>query len=153
MWCRVALALVLVPCAAGCGHDEPRIPPTCLDTDRAGYERALRAAPGPVRLPGGTAISECLRRVRTDAELQTLGTTLHGVAEDLALRARERDDVDAAARLGYLSGAVSAGAARSAGISAELARRVQVAGSGLADVSPELARALRDGQDAGRARG
>jgi hypothetical protein len=125
------------------------MPSACTDTDRAGYERVLRTAPGQVRLGGGVAISECLRRVSTDAELQNLGSVVHSVAEQLATRVRDRGDLAAARQLGYLDAAVQAGAARSSGISAELARRVSLAGTGLGDMSPEVARALADGQAAG----
>jgi hypothetical protein len=153
MRCRAALGLAFVLALGACGKDEPTMPATCTDTDRAGYERALRAAPGDVRLPGGIPISVCLRRVRSDAQLQNLGVVVHAVAEDLAERVRGGRDAVAARQLGYLSGAVAVGAERSNGISAELARRVAVAGSGLAELSPRLARALAEGQDAGQARG
>ncbi len=129
------------------------MPSACIDTDRDGYERALASAPGAVALPGDTLISTCLRRVRTDAELQNLGVTVHSVAEELATRAREEDDADAALALGFLSAAVSRGAARSSGISAELARRVQTAGVGVRERSPEVARALDAGLAAGAAHG
>jgi hypothetical protein len=147
----LASALLLALGAAACGKDEPRMPATCTTTDLAGYERALRAAPGAVRLPGDVPISTCLRRVRTDAQLQELGTVVHGVAEDLAGRA-DGGDAAAAGQLGYLTGAVAAGARRSNGISAELARRVAIAGTRLGD-DPELARALAAGTDAGQAHG
>ena len=125
------------------------MPYACSATDQAGYERALRAAPATVRLPGGVAISDCLRRVRTDADLQNLGAVVHVVAEVLAERVRDDGDVAAARELGYLAAAVDAGAARSGGVSAELARRVSVAATGLSDVSPAVARALTAGQAAG----
>jgi hypothetical protein len=155
MRCRPALGLASVLVAAlglaACGKDEPRMPATCTTTDSAGYQRALAAAPRDVRLPGGVPISVCLWRVRTDAELQELGAVVHEAAEDLALRA-ERGETAAARQLGYLSGAVAAGAERSNGISAELARRVAIAGTRLDD-TPALAAALAQGQDAGQARG
>jgi hypothetical protein len=155
MRCRAALclALALALATGACADNTPRMPSTCTDTDAAGYEQALRAAPDAVRLPGGTPISLCLWRVRSDAELQDLGAVVHEVAERLALRARDARDAAAARELGYLGGAAATGAEHSGGISAELARRVEVAGSGLADLSPALARALRDGQTAGAARG
>lgn len=128
------------------------MPGACLDTPRDGYERALAAAPGAVRLPGGVAISTCTRHVKTDADLQNLGTLVHGVAEGLAERARG-GDARAALRLGYLAGAVGAGADRSNGISAELARRVETTGAGLLDGSRAVARALTRGTAAGRASG
>jgi hypothetical protein len=64
------------------------------------------------------------RRVRTDGQLQTVGQIVLDVGTGLAVRARDEDDAAAAARLGYLIGAVRAGAARSNGISAQLAHRV-----------------------------
>lgn len=128
------------------------MPSACIDTDRDGYERALAGAPGAVVLPGRTLISTCLRRVRTDADLQTLGVTVHSVAEELATRARE-GDVDAALALGFFSAAVARGAARSSGISSELARRVQTAGTGVREHSPAVARALDEGLATGAAHG
>jgi hypothetical protein len=127
------------------------MPSTCIDTDAAGYERALAATPGAVRLPGGVKISECAARVRTDAELQNLGAIVHGVAETLAGRTRERHDVDAATRLGFLSAAVSTGAGQYR-IGAELARRVETTTVSIA-ADPTLGAALRRGAAAGGARG
>ena len=129
------------------------MPRACIDTDRDGYERALAGAPGAVVLPGGTLISTCLRRVRTDADLQNLGAIVHRVAEGLATRARDGDDARAALALGFLSAAVSRGAARSSGISSELARRVENAGTGVRERSPAVARALDEGLAAGAAHG
>jgi hypothetical protein len=149
MRCSAALAVGLALATGACTKDEPPMPYACSATDQAGYERALRAAPATVRLPGGVAISDCLRRVRTDADLQNLGAVVHVVAEVLAERVRDDGDVAAARELGYLAAAVDAGAARSGGVSAELARRVSVAATGLSDVSPGVARALTAGQAAG----
>ncbi|HMJ34184.1 MAG TPA: hypothetical protein VK501_09710 [Baekduia sp.] len=153
MRCRAALALGLALATGACTNDDPPMPTTCTTTDQAGYERALRAAPGDVRLPGGVPISDCLRRVRTDGQLQELGAVVHRTAETLAGRVRDGGDVAAARELGYLSAAVDAGAGRSNGISAELARRVSVTGTGLRDISPAVARALAAGQAAGADRG
>jgi hypothetical protein len=154
MRCRAALAVSLALALGACAQNAPRMPSTCTDTDRAGYERALSAAPRGVVLPGGVPVSRCLQRVRTDAELQNLGVVLHKVAEDLAVRVRRGDDPAVAARqLGYLSAAVAAGAGKSNGIAAELARRVELVGAGLAERSPAVARALDEGQAAGAARG
>jgi hypothetical protein len=135
-----------------CGSQEPPMPSACIDSTRAAYERALAAAPGPVRLPGDVAISSCTRHVKTDAELQNLGTLVHTVAEGLAARAAA-GDARAALQLGYLAGAVGAGADRSNGIAAELARRVETTGAGLVDGSAAVADALTRGATAGRANG
>jgi hypothetical protein len=121
------------------------LPSACIDTDRDGYERALAGAPGAVALRGETLISTCLARVRTDADLQNLGATVHRVAEELATRARDGDDARAAMALGFLSAAVSRGASRSNGVSSELARRVQTTGTGVRERSPAVARALDEG--------
>src|SRR5689334_6479666 len=146
----VLLASVLAPLPlAACGNNTPRMPSTCTDTDVAGYERALEAVPGEVRLPGGTPISECAWRVRSDAELQNLGAVVHVVAEHLALRARRSGDADAARRLGYLNAAVAIGAGHSNGIAAELSRRVESTASAVVDADPAIARALHEGQRAG----
>lgn len=150
----LAAAVGLALAAGGCTQDPPAMPRACTDTSRAGYERALAAAPGAVRLPGGVAISTCTRRVRSDAELQNLGTVVHGVAEDLAERAAAGDgDADAALQLGFLVGAVGVGAERSSGIASELARRVESATTRLIDGPADVADALRRGGAAGRARG
>ena len=151
----LATVLLLAAVAVGlggCGQEEPRLPFACLEAGRGGYERALRAAPGTVELEGGVPISECLRRVRNDAQLQTLGAVLFRVADDLALRARDKRDVRAAQRLGYFVGAVRRGAAKSNGISSELARRVERAGLKVAG-APGLERAVQQGLEAGVARG
>jgi hypothetical protein len=152
MRCRTALAvlvaassLVVVACS-----DAPPMPSTCTDTDAAGYLRALRAAPGPVRLPGGVAISECTRRVLSDADLENLGTTVHAAAETLAGRAGD-GDATAALQLGYLTAAVDRGSGTT-GIAAELARRVQTAALA-AGGSATTKRALTRGADAGAATG
>jgi hypothetical protein len=152
-----AVSLTSLGLAVGaCTKESPRMAGTCVDAGRAGYLRALAAVPRAVLLPGGVKISTCAERVRTDAELQNLGAVVHAAAEDLAARARAGGDQDvaatAAARLGYLSGAVSTGAGRSNGIAAELARRVETTTVTVAD-DARLGLALRRGASAGRARG
>ncbi|HWI74156.1 MAG TPA: hypothetical protein VNT55_19505 [Baekduia sp.] len=147
----LAVSLAGLVGLGACAKESPTMPSICIDTGREGYERALAAAPGDVRLAGDVPISTCTRRVRTDAELQNLGTIVHGVAEDLAVRARA-GDAGAAVRLGYLVAAVGAGADRSNGIAAELSRRVENTVVGVSE-DAALARALRRGAAAGRARG
>ena len=153
MRCRAALAVSLALAFGACAKDDPPLPRACIDTDRDGYERALAGAPGAVLLPGETLISTCVARVRTDADLQNLGAVVHRVAEGLATRARDGDDAHAALGLGFLSAAVSRGAARSNGISSELARRVENAGGGVRERSPAVAQALDEGLAAGAAHG
>jgi hypothetical protein len=138
---------------AGCGSQAPTMPSVCTDTDAAGYARALAGAPGAVRLAGGVAISRCLRTVRQSADLQNLGAVLLTVAGDLATRARDRGDDDAVLQLGYLAGAVNAGAARSSGVSAELANRITNATRSVDALSVASSARLQRGNLAGRARG
>jgi hypothetical protein len=156
MRCRAALAVSLALAFGACTKDAPPLPRACIDTDQDGYERALAGAPGAVVLPGGTLISTCVRRVRSDADLQNLGAVVHRVAEGLATRARARHgdgSARAAVQLGFLSAAVSRGAARSNGISSELARRVETTGTGVRERSPTAARALDEGLAAGAEHG
>jgi len=153
MRCRAALAVSLALAFGACTKDAPPLPRACIDTDQDGYERALAGAPGAVVLPGGTPISMCVRRVRTDADLQNLGAVVHRVAEGLAVRARDGGNARAAVQLGFLSAAVSRGAARSNGISSELARRVETTGTGVRERSPAVAHALNEGLAAGAEHG
>jgi hypothetical protein len=148
----VASAVGLALAAAACTKEPPPMPRACVDTPEDGYERALAGAPGAVVLPGGVRISTCTRRVRTDADLQNLGAVIHRVAETLAERARD-GDARAALELGYLAGAVGAGAERSSGIASELARRIETAGAGLVDGDAAVRAALARGTTTGRARG
>lgn len=153
MRCRTALVTVLTASSlvvAACGSEPPPMPSICTDTDTAGYLRALRTAPGPVRLRGGVAISKCTKLVLTDADLQVLGTNVHGAAETLAARAAG-GSVDAAVQLGYLTAAVDRGSGTT-GIAAELARRVQTAVVA-AGSAREVRRALARGAAAGAASG
>ncbi len=60
---------------------------------------------------------------RRDADLQALGASLTRITDDL--HAAARTDLRAAERLGYLIGAARRGAARTPGIAAQLARRLE----------------------------
>jgi hypothetical protein len=148
---RGAIGLLVVLALGGCTKEEPRMPAACLAGDAA-IVRALAGAPGAVTLADGTRLSECVRRARSDSELQSLGLALSRVADDLAAGARDGDDA-AAARLGFLVGAVRRGAARSNGITLELARRIDSAARRLQDAPRAQRRALARGMSAGRARG
>jgi hypothetical protein len=136
---------------AGCGEERKRVPEACF-AERAAMLAALDRAPGAVALRDGTPLSRCVSAARTDGDLQSLGLTLIGAAD--ALAADAASDPGAALRLGYLAGAVQAGAAKSSGaVAAQLARRVDQAaaldaGAGPASVSA-LARGRRAGERAG----
>ena len=146
------LAALGVAAVAGCGSaDAPPLDAACTASPEA-IERALARAPAPVTLATGTRLSECVSHARSDAELQSAGSVLTRAADDLALRAG-RGDARAAVGLGYLVGAARRGAKRTAGIHAELARRVESSARVLADRGPAVASALQRGVRAGEASG
>jgi hypothetical protein len=116
------LAVALV--AAGCGDEDRPLPAACA-SGPAPTIRALATAPGPVRLAGGTKLSSCVERARSDADIQTVGSVLTRTADTLA-GAMDRSD-EAALQLGYLIGAVRKGARHTSGIHQELVRRVEQA--------------------------
>ena len=151
---RRAAALLACPliALAGCGGaaGEP-LDPACTQSPAA-IERALQRAPRPVTLAGGARLSECVARARSDSDLQNAGVTLTRAADHLAARAK-RGDARAAVALGYLVGAARRGAARSAGIHAELQRRVERSAAYLEDGGPVVVDALRRGIRAGEATG
>lgn len=142
----VGVAVLAVP-LAGCAEQAAPIPAACFDGPAA-ILSALERAPMTVQLADGTRLSSCVRSARTDGELQSLGIAFVRVAD--TLRPRAGAQPPAALRLGYLAGAVKAGAQRSSGsIAAQLARRVeQVAGLG-AGASAASQAALARGRAAG----
>jgi hypothetical protein len=119
---RIAIGLAAV--LAGCERGTPPLPPACI-LSAAAFERALSAAPRPVRLAGGTAISTCVDRARTAADLQNLGTLMSAAADDLATRAADRPAV--ALELGYLVGATRRGARHTNGVAGQLQQRIEAA--------------------------
>ncbi len=134
---------------AGCGSSEPDdVPVACLG-DRASISRALERAPGAVRLDDGTPLSRCVHLAAArDGDLQALGSTLMGVADDLHFEARTNPQ--AALPLGYLIGAVRRGAAKTPGVAAQLARRIeQTAALDDAVARGILLRGVMAGEDGG----
>jgi hypothetical protein len=142
----------LGPAAAGCGADDPPPIDAACTASAAAIERALARAPAPVTLASGTRLSDCVARARSDADLQNTGSALTRAADDLAMRA-ERGDAQAAIGLGYLVGAARRGAKHTAGIHAELTRRMESSARVLADGGATVATALRRGVRAGEATG
>ncbi len=132
------LALLLAGCADR--GDEP-LPAACLDGPAA-LVLALQRAPAAVRLAdGSTRVSTCVRRVRSDGELQELGVALTTAAD--TLRRQVATDPGAAVMLGYLAGAVTAGADGNQSLAGELRRKVERV-TALAADAPLLARAAHD---------
>jgi hypothetical protein len=117
----MTIAAVAGP-GAGCGESTRPPPAVCTERPEA-IAAALGGAPGRVRLAGGIPLSECVRRARADADLQSVGSVLTAVAD--GLRTRASADAGAALRLGYLVGATERGGRHTNGIHAELIRRLE----------------------------
>jgi hypothetical protein len=149
---RLAPALLAGLALSGCtAGDDPPLPADCLQGEEA-LEEALAAAPDPVRLGDGTAISTCVELASSAADQQNVGILVVGVAEGLEEEAADGDEA-AALRLGYLVGAVQRGAQRTSGIQLELAFRISRVAGALGDPSPEITGALTDGIAAGERTG
>ncbi|MDP9345398.1 MAG: hypothetical protein M3P44_06705 [Actinomycetota bacterium] len=144
-----ALPLVAVLALSACGAQEAPIDGACLESSRA-IERALARAPAPVTLGTGTPLSKCISQARSDADLQSAGTIFTRAADELADLAKA-GDAPSALQLGYLIGAARRGAARTAGIHAELQRRLERTGAYVKGpgVAAALARGLRAGERTG----
>ena len=141
----LALAFVL----AGCTSERDPVPAACLDGPQA-IGRALERAPAAVTLAGATKWSTCISRSRSDSELQTLGSTLLGAADDLGARAA-RDEA-AALRLGYLVGATRRGVRANPGLAVQLGRRLEQTtrlDGASAGARAALRSGLRAGEDSG----
>jgi hypothetical protein len=141
-----ALAIIV-----GCAPESDDAPlPLACQSGQETLLSALRAAPEPVRVEGAP-LSACFDPASDATELQSVGITFVGAAADLAERARQRPEGDAATRLGYLVGAMRRGAGRpnAQGVSSELVRRVE---QELTLVDPS-SRALREGVRAGERTG
>jgi hypothetical protein len=112
---------------AACGSSgAPETPAPCL-APPAAYLKALRAAPGDVRLSGETPISDCLVEEQGGGQLATVGRSLVGAATELNREARRTGDRQAIFSLGYLVGAVDAAASATGGIHRDLQLRLNSA--------------------------
>jgi hypothetical protein len=140
-------AVAVLP--AGCGESTRPPPAACVQRPEA-IATALGGAPGRVRLADGTPLSECVRRARADADLQSVGSVLTAVGD--ALRTRAHSDAGAAVRLGYLVGATELGGRHTGGIHAELIRRLEQ-DAALPGATAAVVTALQRGLQAGRRNG
>jgi hypothetical protein len=145
---RVACMLAVIG-AAGCG-DRPPLATACRDGGEAAVRSALHGAPGHVALADGTALSTCVERAYSDADLQVVGAALTAAGDGLA-RAAARDP-HAALELGFLDGAATRGAGRTNGIASELANRLDHLVDG-GSLSPAARAAYARGRAAGLASG
>jgi hypothetical protein len=87
--------------------------------------KALEGAPGAVRLAGGTPISDCLVKNQSGGDLADVGASLVRAATLLSAAAQKDPGGKQTLRLGYLVGAVQAGASETSGIHTDLERRIQ----------------------------
>jgi hypothetical protein len=151
-----ALALGLTALALGaCGTTEEATPVACLEDSKA-YLKALEEAPEPVRLSGGTRISDCLTENQGGGELATIGGSMVRAATTLNAEARHDPGGPAAVELGFLLGAVERGAEDTHGIHAELVRRLESAAKyspGGRPLPRQLERSYEDGFEAGQVLG
>ena len=119
--------LVLGASAAGCGSDDGAAAPSACLGSVDSYLGALKDAPGPVRLGGDTAISDCFSDAQDSGEFADMGHTIIKAATQLNAAARRDGGGDAAVKLGYLDGAVRKGAQNTAESAVDLVRRVESA--------------------------
>jgi hypothetical protein len=141
------MAGCLAALVCGCGDDPGPLPGGCTQGGQA-LERALRAAPGQVRVGDGR-LSDCLQRGADADQLQLVGTGFVEAASDLAARARRHPDGRAALELGYLVAAAHRGGARTQGVHNELLRRLDQETSAVDTRSRAYRRGKRAGQAAG----
>ena len=150
------LILIVVLAFAGCGSaDQDKTPVACRSGPSA-FTGALRDAPRTVRLAGGTPISECIVPNQSAGDLANVGGTLVKVSTELNAEARAKPGGPENLQLGYLIGAVNRGAADTAGIHAELLRRLTVAASfspGGGDLPTLFSRIYEKGYAAGKDHG
>jgi hypothetical protein len=126
MRARTALATAAALAIGACGKSTPPLSAACTGGS-APLAAALVAAPGAVRLADGTRLSDCVSRADGDAELQEVAAAATSLADQLAAKAVS--DESSALRLGYLVGAAQRGARHTAGIHAELVRRLESTGA------------------------
>jgi hypothetical protein len=132
---------------AGCTDERDPVPDACFGGPAAMLS-ALERAPDAVVLVDGTRLSRCVSAARTDADMQSLGLVFVRMAD--TLRAQAARDPAAALRLGYLAGAVKAGAAAgTSGITMQLARRVEQVATLEEHSGAAAAAALQRGRSAG----
>ena len=149
---RLPVAAIALICAllavVGCGSgDDAETPAACLGGTGA-YLAALRAAPGEVLLGGSVPIEDCLTKGQSAGDLAEIGTTTLGVATRLNDSARRAPGGPAPVELGYLVGAFEQAAQGTAGIHADLVRRIETAAR-YAPSSGSLPREFRAAYDRG----
>jgi len=112
---------------AGCGSDDGGGTPVACLAPASAYLKALRAAPGAVRLDGTTPISGCVTSGQESGELGQVGQSVVEAATKLNAQARRDPTGDATLQLGYLVGAIQQGASETGGQHTDLVRRLDAA--------------------------
>ena len=78
-----------------------------------------------MRLAGETPISDCLTKNQSAGDLADVGASLVRAATLLSAAAQKDPGGEQTLRLGYLVGAIQAGASETGGIHTDLVRRIQ----------------------------
>ena len=146
-WRLALLAGLLL--LAGCGREEDAQLPAACRLGAPAVEQALEAAPGEVRLDGGTRLSDCLIRTSEQGDVLLVGEVYLGVAAKLADDAAADPESQAALRLGYLMGAIRRGATETQGIHDELLRRIEQETGRVDRASAAYRRGERAGRESG----
>ena len=126
------MAIIAAGCAAAialgsCGSSEPPETPAACLAPASAYRSALGSAPGEVRLDGTTPISDCLVEEQDAGPLAEVGKSMVAAATELNRRVLDGAPREAAVELGYLVGAVEAGASKTGGIHHDLELRIESA--------------------------
>jgi hypothetical protein len=126
----IAALAVISACSTGlvaCGSkDTASTPGPCL-RGPDNFLTALAIAPGPVRLNHQNLISDCVLPAQKGGELSTVGSALVIAATKLNVAGRANPTGNDPVELGYLVGAIDRGATDTAGIHADLLRRLDAA--------------------------
>jgi hypothetical protein len=126
----IAAFAVVSLCAAGlaaCGSSGSASTPSACLRGSSNFLTGLAKAPGPVRLNGDTLISDCVVPAQKAGELTQVGSALVLAATKLNVSGRANPTGNDPVELGYLVGAVERGAEDTAGIHADLLRRLDSA--------------------------
>jgi hypothetical protein len=141
---------------AACGSDDPEPTPTACLQDSDAYLAAVGGAPDEALLDGAVPISDCLVPEQPSGDLNTVAEAVVPAATSLNAEVRKRPAGKAATQLGYLVGALEEGASGTAGIHADLIRRINSAARYSDDpegLGAEFERAFGAGYQAAREAG
>jgi hypothetical protein len=126
----IAALAVTATCSAGlvaCGSSDVASTPSPCLRGPANFLTALASAPGPVRLDHENLISDCVLPAQKAGELTQVGSALVLAATKLNVSGRANPAGNDPVELGYLVGAIERGAQDTAGIHADLLRRLDSA--------------------------